>query len=121
MKKLIAILGMIVAMSGCEYSYDYSYTVTNKTDAQIKVYIKTFRIDTTFLILKDSTKTLFVDDHGIEGSKGPYYDNVTVDLNKFTVTKNDTIISTRNYLKNESWAFGNGDYSTIVTDVEFEK
>jgi hypothetical protein len=114
------ILGLLLIMSGCEYAYDYSYTVTNKSDGQIKVYVKTFRIDSTFSIAKDSTKKLFIDDHGIEGSKGPYFDNVTVDLDNFKVTKNDTIMSTRDYLKNDAWTFKNGDYSTTVTNDEFK-
>ena len=119
MKSLFILLGLIVIITSCEYAYDYSYTVTNKSDAQIKVYVKTFRIDSTFNISKDSTKTLFVDDHGIEGPKGPYFDNVTEDLDNFTVTKNDTLASTKDYLKNESWTFKNGDYSTTVTNEEF--
>ena len=119
MKPLFTLLGLIVIMTSCEYAYNYSYTVTNKTDAQIKVYAKTFRIDSTFNISKDSTKTLFVGDHGIEGSKGPYFENVTVDLDNFKVIKNDTIMSTRDYLKNDAWTFKNGDYSTTVTNDEF--
>jgi hypothetical protein len=119
MKTLFILLGLIVIMTSCEYAYDYSYTVYNKTDTQIKVYVKTLRIDSTFTILKDSTKTLFVDDHGIEGSKGPYFANVTIDLENFIVTKNDTLTSKKNYLKNESWTFNKGDYSTTVTNDEF--
>jgi hypothetical protein len=106
-------------MSGCDYAYDYSYTVTNKSDSQINVYVKTISIDSTFSIAKDSTKKLFIGHHGAEGSKGPYFDNVTVDLDSFKVTKNDTIMSTRDYLKNDAWTFTNGDYSTTVTNDEF--
>ncbi len=113
-------LGLLLIASGCEYAYDYSYTVTNKSDGRIDVYVKTFRIDSTFQIQKDSTKTLFIDDHGIEGSKGPYFADVTFDLDGFIVFKNDTLKSTRNYLKNETWIFKEGDYSTTVTNDEFE-
>lgn len=119
MRTNLFILGLLLILSGCEYAYDYSYTVTNKSDGQIKVYVKTFRIDSTFIVLKDSTKILFVDNHGIEGSKGPYFDDVTVDLNDFKVTKNDTLISKRDYLKNDTWTFKEGDYSTTVTNDEF--
>lgn len=114
------ILGLLLIMSGCEYVYDYSYTVANKSDGQIKVYVKTFRIDSTFTILKDSTKALFIDDHGIEGSGGPYFDDVTGDLDDFKVTKNETLISKRDYLKNDAWIFQDGDYSTTVTNDEFK-
>lgn len=121
MKTYLFILGFLLIMWGCEYGYDYSYTVTNKSDGQIKVYVKTFRIDSTFSIPKDSTKKLFIANHGIEGSKGPYFENVTVDLDSFMVIRNDTSMSTRNYLKNDSWNFTKGDYSTTVTNDEFEK
>ncbi len=121
MKTIFVIIGMILIMTSCDYVYNYSYTVTNKTDAQIEVYVKTFQTDSTFIISKDSTKTLFVTDHGIEDSKGPYFSNVTEDLDNFKITKNDTLTSTRDYLKNESWTFDKGDYSTNVTDVEFKK
>jgi hypothetical protein len=107
-------------MSGCEYAYDYSYTVTNKSDGQITVYVKTFRVDSTFSIPMDSTKILFIKDHGIEGSKGPYFRNVTEDLESFTVTKSDTLKSTRDYLDNEAWSFEKEDYSTTVTNDEFK-
>jgi hypothetical protein len=114
------ILGLLLIMSGCEYAYNYSYTVTNKSDGNIKVYVKTFRIDSTFSIPKDSTKKLFIDEHGIEGSKGPYFSNVTDDLKSFKVIKNDTLMSTRDYLKNDTWTFKKGDYSTTVINDEFK-
>ena len=120
MRTNLFILGFLLIMSGCEYAYDYSYTVTNKSDGQIKVYVKTFRIDSTFSIPKDSTKLLFIKDHGIEGSKGPYFRNVTDDLESFVVTKGDTLKSMRDYLKNDAWTFKNGDYSTTVTNDEFK-
>jgi len=120
MRTILFMLGFLLIMSGCEYAYDYSYTVTNKSDGQIKVYVKTFRIDSTFLIPKDSTKKLFIVDHGIEGSKGPYFDNVIVDLDSFMVNKNDTLKSTRDYLKNDAWTFNKGNYSTTVTNEEFK-
>lgn len=119
MKNTIWTLILVFILTSCEYSYDYSYVVTNKTDAEIKVHVKTFRIDSVFVILMDSSKLLFIDDHGIEGSKGPYFDDVINDLDKFEVTKNDTLKSKRDYLKNDMWTFEKGRYSTIVTNNEF--
>jgi len=119
-KTIFTIFGLTLLMTSCEYGYDYTYTLTNKTDSQIKVYVKTFRIDSIYTIAKDSTEILFITDHGIEGSKGPYFANVTEDLDKFTVTINETSVSKRDYLKNESWTFTKGDYSTIVTNNEFK-
>ncbi len=119
-KNAIWILVLFLALTSCEYSYDYSYEVTNKSDTEIKVYVKTFRIDSIFVISKDSSELLFIKDHGIEGSKGPYFDDVTHDLDLFEVTKNNTLKSKRDYLKNEAWAFDKGKYSTVVTNGEFE-
>ena len=120
-KTVFAIIGLTLFMTSCEYRYNYSYTLTNKTDSQIKVYVKTFLIDSIYTIAKDSTEMLFIKDHGIEsGSKGPYFRKVTEDLDKFTVTINDTLVSKRDYLKNEPWTFNKGDYSTIVTNNEFK-
>ena len=119
MKSISQFLYLLILLSGCEYSYDYSYTVTNKSDRQIHVFVKTFEIDSTFLIQKDSTKKLFITWHGVEGSKGPYSRNVNVDLDSFKVTKQDIIKSKRDYLKNDAWTFINGDYSTTVTNEEF--
>lgn len=126
MKHFSFIIGLAFLMTSCEYSYDYSYKVTNKSDSEISVYIKTFRIDTTFLILKDSAKVLVTSNHGIEGSHGPYFEDVKIDLDKFTVTKNDNLKSNRDYLKDDAWTFTKepyhiGLYSATVTNDEFNK
>lgn len=109
-------------MTSCEHSYDYSYVVTNKAENTIKVHVITFRIDSVFVIQKDSSQLLFTKDHGIEGPKGPYSDDVSNDLEKFEITIKDSIQSKRDYLKNDAWTFNseNGKYSTIVTESEFE-
>jgi len=120
MKNVIMIIGLLLGITSCEHAYDYSYLVTNKSDVEIDVYVKTFRIDSVFIIPKDSTQLLLITDHGIEGSKGPYDRRVTGDLDKFEVTKNDTLKSKRDYLKNDAWTFKKGKYSTIVTDDEFK-
>lgn len=119
-RKIFVLVVLLMIISGCEYTYDYTYTVTNKSDGNIKVSVKTFHIDSTYTIPVDSTKILFTTDHGIEGSTGPYFSNVTDDLDSFMVKKNDTINSTRNYLVNEAWVFNDGDYSTTVTNEEFK-
>lgn len=119
MRAYVFILGLLLIISGCESVYYYSYTVTNKSDGQLNVYVKTSRIDSTFFIPQDSTKTLFIAHHGVENGMGPYFNDVTVDLDDFRVTKNDTLISTRDYLKNNTWTFKNGNYSTTFTEDEF--
>ncbi len=118
--KLIFLLSILFITSGCEYVYKYSYVVQNKTDAQLKVAVKTLYIDSTFIISKDSTKLLFMKTHGIESAGGPYFEDVKVDLLNFKVIKKDSIVSKRNYLKNDSWIFEKGKYSTIVTNDEFK-
>lgn len=102
MKLFSFIIGLVLLMTSCEYSYDYSYKLTNKSDSEISVNIKTFRIDTTFFILKDSSKVLVTSNHGIEGSHGPYFKNDKFDLDKFIVTKNDYVKSNRDYLMNDA-------------------
>ena len=124
MKYISLILMMLFFITSCEYSYDYSYQVTNNSDDQISVYVKTFRLDSTFIIKKDSTKVLFTSNHGIEGSKGPYFEDVKIELDEFSVTKKDNSISTKDYLKNDAWTFTIepyfiGLYSAIVTNDEF--
>lgn len=118
MKTNLFLLGLLLILTGCDYVYDYSYRVTNKSDGQIKVYVKTLKINSTFLIQKDSTKLLFIQQHRI-GSNGPHFRDVYDDFEVFTVTKNDTLESSRNYLENDAWTFEKGDYSIIVTDDEF--
>jgi hypothetical protein len=118
MNKLLVFLSTVLLLTSCEYSYNYSYTVSNRTDTTIAIHIKTYRIDTLYKVLKDSNEIVYMDSHGIEGSKGPYFQNVSMDLDSFTVTKNG-ITSIRNYLENNNWGFENGDYKTTITNGEF--
>ncbi|MDD2306749.1 MAG: hypothetical protein PHP53_18760 [Prolixibacteraceae bacterium] len=118
--KLIFLFLIIMALASCEYAYDYTYQVTNNNESEVKIELKTFRIDSVFTIEANETKILFITDHGVEGSKGPYFDNVTIDLDKFIVTKNDTLVSSKNYLDNSSWNFDNGLYSTTINNDEFQ-
>ncbi len=57
-------------------------------------------------------------DHGIESSKGPYFEDVNKDLYVFTVTKGQ-LSSKRNYLTNDPWTFERGDYKVIITNSDF--
>ncbi len=116
---LFSLLTVLLLIS-CEYSYDYTYQVTNETESEIKIELETFRIDSIYSINANETQILFVTDHGTEGSKGPYFDNVTVDLDKLIVIKNDTLISSKNYLDNSSWNYNDGIYSTTITNDEFK-
>lgn len=118
--RLILLILTIFSLSACEYAYDYTYQVKNETDSELKIELKTFRIDSIYTIAVNETKVLFITDHGIEGSKGPYFDDVSVDLDKFIVTKNDTLVSSKNYLDNSSWNFENGLYSTTINNDEFQ-
>jgi hypothetical protein len=126
MRHVKLIFGLFLLMTSCEYGYDYSYKVINKVDSQIDVHVKTYKIDSTYSILKDSSKILFVTGHGIEGSHGPYFKDVKFDLQEFTVIKNDSLKSNKDYLQNEAWIFSKepsyeGLYTTTVTTEEFNK
>lgn len=122
-KKIIGIgficFGLLTGASSCEYSYDYSYTITNKSDDTIKVTIKTNEMDSTIKIGLDESKVLFVTDHGVEGSEGPYFRDVLMDLDVCLVQKADTLKSKHDYLENDSWSFHQGDYSAIVNNKDF--
>ena len=116
---LIVLLAILTFIS-CDYVYDYTYEVTNKADSAIQIELNTLRIDSTYVIGVNETKILFITEHGLEGSKGPYFDDVSADLDKFIVTKNDTLISSKNYLDNSSWTFYEGIYSTTINNDEFK-
>ncbi len=112
---------MVVSFSSCvDYGYDYSYRVSNQTNSEIKIEVKTVEIDSIYSVSSNETKILFVTDHGLEGPKGPYFADVASDLETFVVIKNDTLISTKNYLDNASWNYNDGVYSTTVEENEFE-
>lgn len=117
--KLLLVIS-ICSLCSCEYAYDYTYQVTNNTNAEVKTELKTFEIDSVYTIDIKETKALFVTWHGVEGSKGPYFEDVNRDLDYFVVTKNDTLISKRSYLNNSSWEFNEGLYSTTILNDEFE-
>ena len=114
----MALLFLIGATS-CEYSYSYSYIVTNKCDAPINVNIKTFKEDSVYEIGVNESKVLYVTEHGIEGSKGPYFRDVVMDLDVFLVEKNDTLKSNKDFLENDRWSFNKGNYSTTIINDDF--
>jgi len=112
-------LGFILMLSvgllaSCDYAYDYTYEVTNDTDSEVKIKVQTFRIDSTYSISANETQILFVTDHGLEGSKGPYFEDVAEEINVFVVTKNDTLVSTKDYLDNSSWDYDDGLYHATI-------
>ncbi len=121
MRKVIPILIVIIfLLSSCDAVYYYTYQVTNKTNSEIEIELKTFHIDTIYTIGKNVTKILFETDHGVESIKGPYYRDVSYDLKIINIIKNDTIISSKNYLDSASWSFNDGIYSAIIEPNEFK-
>lgn len=117
-KKLVLPLFLFLFFTSCENSYNYSYTITNSTDTIISIHIKTYKIDSTYTLAKDIKKTIYITDHGVEGSKGPYFKDVNQDLTIFLVTRGQ-LNAKKNYLNNDSWTFKNGDYSTTVINSDF--
>lgn len=117
---LIIILPVLLLVS-CDYSYEYTYQVTNNTDSKVKIKVKTYQFDSIYSIAADETQILFITDHGIEGSKGPYFENVSHDLDEFIVAKNDTLISSKDYLDNSSWKYDDGLYQATIEENEFEQ
>jgi len=125
MKKIINYL-VIVFFASCDPVYDYTYEVTNFTYSEIEVIMKTsFRVslESKVEIIKinwDETKVVLVTSHGVEPSEGPYFKDVTWDLDSFVVMKNNIVLSNKDYLDNSSWTYNNGFYRTTVTNAEFE-
>jgi hypothetical protein len=117
---VLAFFLAIFSLSSCEYVYDYTYQVKNETDSEISIEVKAHMIDSIYTIGVNETKILIITDHGVEGSKGPYFEDVSSDLQSFVVTKDDTIASSKNYLANSAWNFNEGLYSTIINKDEFK-
>ena len=117
-KIAILILLTVGLLTSCEYGYTYSYSVTNSCDTTVDIHLKTYKIDSVFKLTKDETKILYMTDHGVQSSKGPYFSDVNQDLKIFTVTKGQ-VQSNRDYLKNDNWSFEKGVYSAIITNDEF--
>ncbi len=113
-------MAILILFSSCDYVYDYTYQLTNSTDSEIKIKLATYSIDSIYSISAHETKILFVTDHGVEGSKGPYFDDVSFDLKEFLVIQTDTVTSTIDYLVNSSWDFNEGLYETTITEEEFK-
>ncbi|WP_299124809.1 hypothetical protein [uncultured Tenacibaculum sp.] len=121
-KKVFLFIGAISILTSCEYSYRYSYRITNKSNSIVGVHLKTFNIDSTYIIPNDSTILLFNTTHGIESFGGPYFDDVKNDIDELIV-KMGKGASNRDFLKNENWSFdkGKGTYSTIIKKSDFDK
>ncbi len=124
LKRFIYTFLILFFIVSCDCMYDYTYEVTNNSDSNIKIDLtidyKTFKLDSVFNVNQNETKKLFITDHFIEGCNGPYFLDVSFDLDKFIVSKNDTIFSKKNYLENSSWQYANGFYRTTITNEEFQ-
>ncbi len=115
------VFAAIIALSSCHYKYDYAYQVTNNTDSEVKIELKSRYIDSSYIVSAGETKILFVTTHGYEGPKGPYYVRVLFDLYEFKLSKDTFLISTKDYLDSSSWKFNEGLYSTEIYNSEFVK
>jgi hypothetical protein len=115
-------LSLICILASCEYSYNYTYSIKNNADSTISVHLKTYKSDSVYSIQSDSTETVYFTDHGIEGSRGPYFKDVSNDLQFISVMKGNTG-SGRDYKTNSSWLFiktnGSGVYTATVNNNEF--
>jgi hypothetical protein len=110
----------LLFLTSCDHEYDYTYEVRNESDSAIKVELITDWVDSTYLIGATQSKILFIIGHGFEGPNGPYFADVTEDLDSIVVVKDDTLISNKNYLENSAWEYKNGLYQAIVSNDEFE-
>ncbi|MFC2100955.1 hypothetical protein ACFLRZ_03905 [Bacteroidota bacterium] len=51
----------------------------------------------TNLIGISETKTIFISSHGFEGLNGPHFYDISCDLEKFIVIRNEIFISNKNF------------------------
>lgn len=116
--KLLVFITILISCASCEYTYSYRYVLTNTTDSVISVHIKTYKTDSLYQVQSGEKKIIYETEHGIEGSKGPYFQDVNEDFNQLSVSKG-SLISNRNYLSNSSWLFEKGEYATSVLTTEF--
>jgi hypothetical protein len=117
--KFWILIGPLCFFIACKGPYDYSYRVTNQTDAEIKVIYHIYLGEKTLNIKPDSTGTLLMTTHGGESSGGPFFRDVKKDLYQIEIYKNSTLKSKRDYTLNENWVFDKGVYATVVTNNEF--
>jgi hypothetical protein len=71
------------------------------------------------IIEKDSSRTIYITDHGLEAcQRGPFFSDVSNDIKSLSITKG-TKTSRLDYLKNDNWAYDKGAYTATVTSSEF--
>lgn len=110
----------LFAFFSCDHTYKYTYEVTNESDSEVRIDLESSRFDSSYLVSTNETIILFVTEHGVEASNGPYFKDVAYDLDEFIVTKDRTLISKKDYLDNSSWIYSDGWYRATVTNEEFE-
>ena len=109
-----------LALVSCDHTYQYTYEVTNNASSKVVIALRPIRSDSAYTLSSGETEILFVTDHGVEGARGPYFEDVRFDLDQFSVMRCDSVPSTKNYLDNSSWTYNNGLYRAIIEDSEFE-
>ncbi len=125
-KLFVGFILILTVLSSCEYGNTYYYKVTNNTDTAIFVHCKSvdtlqqYRIDTNFIIPRDSSKIIFTIDHGIQGSAQNYLWNVSKDNIKLSITRKGAL-SHRDYAKSSSWAFceDSAMYLAVIYNSDF--
>jgi len=119
-KDLLTLFICLFSFFSCDHTYEYTYEVTNESDSEVKIDLKASRFDSSYLVGTNDTKILFVKEHGVEAQNGPYFKDVSYDLDEFIVTKDRTLISKKDYLDNSSWIYNDGWYRATITNEEFE-
>lgn len=121
--KRIFLIVLCIIFSSCDYYYSYEYIVQNDSSSQITVELFAQYhpiLDTVYRIESNQSLQIYETIHGNEGAGGPFFDDVSKDLTRLVIKKNDTLISNRDFIQNSNWLFTEGMYLTIITDIEFE-
>lgn len=106
-------------LTKCECWYDYTYTLDNQSSYTITVEIGFENRIGNENIESGESMEIRHTNHGVEKCQGPYEGNIDRDFQSFKITTNDTLVSTKNYRLDESWNWNDGNYSAVVTDIEF--
>lgn len=109
----------LVLLQSCDYFYDYTYQISNRSDQTVTIQLTASRFDSSYVLQPNETRTLFITHHGIEGSKGPYYSDVSSDITNLIIKQGDTTSSKRDYTLNASWNYEEGLYHTVIHPHEF--
>ena len=118
--KWFVLIGILLLFTACDCAYDYSYEITNETDGKLTVSWTHNTDQQTKTIVTRTSDILFITDHGLESCrKGPFFQEVNIDLDTISIWKDDTLLSNQDYRQDQHWSYEDGHYKAVVINSEF--